>query len=348
MMKQHEREYFISRIRSGIYKLDFKEVTLRLISPTIEQELEINQVYSQTYSKAEKDGIMCHEDLLKWMKQRGLWTQEDEDKEKSLEKDIERFKVELFYAKNQEGKRNQIRRILKAGKEQLSNHTAKKFENYENTCEGIASAEKVSAMLKLCTFTKDNELFDFVSVPVEHVLKLYGLQVLSEVSIRELARNDPWRNVWLLKDSNSYNLFANKDTELNADQRHILLWSRMYDNVQESMDCPSDDVIQDDDMLDGWFIIQKKKQDKQKAEADIAESTQNSKIANSDEIFVMAQSKDDAERINSTNTYQSQKVKEQRMSVIKERGEAADLDFLDQKLKLRQQSNEQYKGKFRR
>ena len=84
-MKQHEREYFISRIRSGIYKLDFNEEKLRLVSPTIEQELEINQVYSQTYSKAEKDGIMCHEDLLKWMRRRGLWTQEDEDKEKRLE-----------------------------------------------------------------------------------------------------------------------------------------------------------------------------------------------------------------------------------------------------------------------
>ena len=130
MMKQHEREYFISRIRSGIYTLEFNEAKLRLISPTIEQELEINQVYSQAYSKAEKEGIMCHEDLLQWMKQRGLWTQEDEDKEKSLEKDIERFKVELFYAKNQEGQRNHIRRILKAGKEQLFKHTEKKFENY--------------------------------------------------------------------------------------------------------------------------------------------------------------------------------------------------------------------------
>ena len=347
-MKQHEREYFISRIRSGIYTLEFGDVKLRIFSPTIEQELEINQVYSQSYSKAEQEGIMSHEDVLSWMKQRGLWTQEDEDKEKSLEKDIERFKVELFYAKNQEGKRNQIRRILHAGKEQLSNHTLKKFENYENTCEGIASAEKICAMLRMCTVTQDNEPFDFVSVPVEHALKLYGLQVLSETSIRELARNEPWRNLWLLRESNAYNLFANTETELNADQRHILLWSRMYDNVQESMDCPSDDVIKDDDMLDGWFIIERKKQDKQKAEADIAESTQNSKIANSDEIFIMAHSKDDAERINSTNTYQSQKVKEQRMSVIEQKGEAADLDFLDQKLKLRQQSNEQYKGKFRR
>ena len=43
------------------------------------------------------------------------------------------------------------------------------------------------------------------------------------------------------------------------DQKNILILSRMYDNVQESLDCPADDIMQDDDMLDGWFIHQKNK-----------------------------------------------------------------------------------------
>jgi hypothetical protein len=36
----------------------------------------------------------------------------------------------------------------------------------------------------------------------------------------------------------------------------------MYDNVYESMECPPDEVIKDDDMLDGWFIQQHKDREK--------------------------------------------------------------------------------------
>jgi hypothetical protein len=122
----------------------------------------------------------------------------------------------------------------------------------------------------------------------------------------------------------------------------------MYDSVQESMDCPSDDVVNDDDMLDGWFILQKKKRDQEKVQSEIEQSTSNSKISNSDEIFVMAGSQKDADKINDSNTHHVQQIKKQRMAVIKHKGAASDLDFQDQQLKMRQQSNEMFKGKFRR
>ena len=128
----------------------------------------------------------------------------------------------------------------------------------------------------------------------------------------------------------------------------MIVWSKMYDSVQESMDCPSDDVVGDDDMLDGWFILQKKKRDQEKVQSEIDQSTHNSKIANSDEIFVMADSQKDANKINDSNTHHVQHIKKQRMAVIKQKGTATDLDFQDQQLKMRQQSNEMFKGKFRR
>ena len=34
---------------------------------------------------------------------------------------------------------------------------------------------------------------------------------------------------------------------------------KVYDNVHESMDAPTDRVIEDDDMLDGWFKVQSRK-----------------------------------------------------------------------------------------
>jgi microcompartment protein CcmL/EutN len=122
----------------------------------------------------------------------------------------------------------------------------------------------------------------------------------------------------------------------------------MYDNVQESMDCPTDEVIEDDDMLDGWFIIQRKKQETERAKSELEKRTQNSKISNSDEIYVFTDSRKEAESIDNMNSINAQMIKKQREQTIESKGGAVDLDFQDQKIKLSNMSNEQFKGKFRR
>ena len=126
------------------------------------------------------------------------------------------------------------------------------------------------------------------------------------------------------------------------------MWSKMYDNVQQSHDCPTDDVIEDDDLLDGWFVVQRRERDKQKAQSEVDDMTTNPKIASSQEIFVFAQSKEDKENIEKANSFHSTMIKKERQAVIQNKGKAVDMDFRDQRLKVQQQSNEQYKAKFRR
>ena len=62
----------------------------------------------------------------------------------------------------------------------------------------------------------------------------------------------------------------------------------------------------------------------------------------------MAGSQKDVDRINTMNSTTGQMTKKERMAVIQQKGDAKDLDFRDQQLKVRRQANEQYKGKFRR
>ena len=62
----------------------------------------------------------------------------------------------------------------------------------------------------------------------------------------------------------------------------------------------------------------------------------------------MAKSEKDHERIESMNNPHAKVVKKQRMAVIKQKGEANQLDFQDEKLKMRARQTEQYKEKFRR
>ena len=207
--------------------------------------------------------------------------------------------------------------------------------------------EKSFDFIKICTYY-GGEKYDFKGLSVEFVLHLFHDKILSEKQTREIARNDPWRSVWMLRDSNSYKLLANEGRELSVDQKNLLVWSRMYDNIQESMDCPDEDVIEDDDLLDGWFIVQRKKRESEKAESDFDNSTKNDKIKNSQEIFMVPSSQKEAEKIEALNNINAKMVKRQRIAVTKQQGGAKASEFPDAKLDMQQKSNQMFKDNFRR
>ncbi len=345
-MKHYERELFVSRVRSGVYFVEHEGVKLKIVTPTIEEELEMAEGYNKAYEEALADDFMTEDQMLEWMKSRELWGDEDEERIKGLKKDMEKLKVEIFNNRNKEDLREHIRKYIREGEKQLTKQIDKKHSFSSNTCEGVAMLEKSFDFIKICTYY-GGEKYDFKRLSVEFVLHLFHDKILSEKQTREIARNDPWRSVWMLRDSNSYKLFANNGTELSVDQKNLLVWSRMYDNIQESMDCPDDDVIEDDDLLDGWFIVQRKKREAEKAESDFDNSTGSDKIKNSEEIFMVPSSDKEAEKIEALNDINSKMVKRQRMATTKEKGEVKASEFPDAQLDLRLKSNQMFKEKFR-
>lgn len=347
-MKHYERELFVSRIRSGIYFVEHEGIKLKIVTPTIEEELEINEAYIKAYEEALEDDFMTEDQSVEWMRSRNLWTDEDEEKTKQLKKDLDTLRVEIFNNRNKSELRERIRKYIRAAEEALNKQSNKKSSFISNTCEGIAMVEKSCEFIKTCTYYGGDK-YDFDRLSVEFVLHLFQEKMLSEKQIRDVARNEPWRSVWMLRDSNSYKLFSNTDRELSVDQKNLLVWSRMYDNIQESMDCPTDDVIEDDDLLDGWFVVQRKKREKERAESDFDSSTQNEKIKNSGEVFLMASNKEEVNKVDMLNDVHGNTIKKQRMATIKAKdGVTSDLEFQDVKIDMQAKSNQMFKDNFRR
>jgi len=347
VMKFHEREYFVSRIRSGIYIFNSNNITLKVLPPTIEDELFINEAFRDAYVKAMQQGLMTEEDMIEWMVSKNLWSQEEDEKIQGVEKDIDNLKKGMFNARFQTNTRETGRRYLRAAEKTLKELISKKEANYQNTCEGVAFSRRITEQMRRCVFC-GNEPYDFKMIDEGALWMSLASVYLKESEVREVARTEPWRSIWLTKDDTNIPLFDTKDRGLNVDQRNILVWSKMYDNVQESMECPSNDVINDDDLLDGWFIVQREKQESEKSASEVDSAISNDKISNSQEIFVTAQTREDANKIEAANSYQANMIKKEREAVLKRKGTAVDLDFRDRRLELQQQSNELYKSKFRR
>lgn len=346
-MKFHEREYFVSRIRSGMYIFNTNNITLKVLPPTIEDELFINEAFRDAYVNAMKQGLMTEEDMIEWMISKNLWSEEEDKKIEGTKKDIDNLKKGMFKARFQSNTRETGRRYLRAAEQNLKKLTAKRETNYQNTCEGVAFSRKITEQMRRCVFC-GNEPYDFKMIDEGSLWMSLATVFLKESEVREVARTEPWRSVWLTKDDTGISLFDTKNRELNVDQKNILVWSKMYDNVQESMECPGDDVIDDDDLLDGWFIVQREKQESERSTNAVDNAISNDKISNSQEIFVTAQTREDADKIEAANSYQAAMVKKEREATLKKKGNVVDLDFRDRRLELQQQSNELYKSKFRR
>jgi hypothetical protein len=344
-MKQHERDYFVSRIRSGKYRIQIFKKELEILSPTIEDEYYINKAYMDGMESSLYEGFKTNEEMVSWMVEKNLWSYNEDADLKMYQQKVKDLKIDIYNARNSIKLRERVRSEIRNTEFQVSKLNQKKSAYYNNTCEGIATVEKISEFLKRCTFFK-GELYDFEELPVDLVSSKYYSLFLTERQIRDLARNEPWRTIWNLNDTNSVLLFNNGDRELSHDQKNIMVWSKMYDNVQESMDCPQDDIIKDDDMLDGWFLVQGKKRDEERSKSEV--DNLNPKVAGSQEVYLMANSKEDRRRIDSLNSFESSVIKKQREQVIKSKGSASQLDFPDEKLKAQRMQTEGMRNQFRR
>ncbi len=340
-MNVYEREYFVSRLRSGVYRLKLNTLSVQVKTPTIDDMVYSDEVFMESMLDSQKNGVMTEEENLEWMLEKEIWTKDKDEKIEDLKNGLENLKVQIYNFRSKVKAREEVRTFIRATEKTIAKARAEKNSMFSKTCEGIATEAKNLALFERCCYV-GNELLDLEYVDINSLFYQFSSLHLSEKDIRELARNDPWRLCWNVKDHAP--LFSNEPgRELSNDQKGILIWSRMYDNIQESMDCPTEDVINDDDMLDGWFIVQRKKSESERAKQELESRTSNDKIANSDEVMIVTDSQKEAASIQSMNNVHAETIRKQRMAQVKRQGKATDSDFQDRKLEIRAQANQAFK-----
>jgi hypothetical protein len=153
-----------------------------------------------------------------------------------------------------------------------------------------------------------------------------------------MARTEPWRSTWSCKKCER-EVFGVPTVDLTEDQKSLVIWSTMYDNIYEHPSCPQQEIVDDDDLIDGWMIVQRKERQKNQTKLQVEDLISNVKIKNSGEVFVIGQSKSDRERIDSLNDDNAKNIKRQRLKMIQEKGFLNEVDMPDTKLDLQMQSN---------
>tara|TARA_B100000959_G_C14975039_1_gene621226 strand:+ start:1194 stop:2264 length:1071 start_codon:yes stop_codon:yes gene_type:complete len=354
-MNRYEKGRLVSQIVSGVIHISFSGKDYVIREPDLITKYRCEELYNDKFCEATELGVLTEKDFLEQLKEKGMWSTEEEDEVEQITKDIEEQKVQLYRAYSTFKSREPIRKLLDKTRERESDLLSKKNIFRKISAEGFAETCKYKYFI--CANITDFqgspiwEGTDFLkedSITCDLLLNEYVIAQIPEQTIRELSRTEPWRTLWGIGKSEK-GIFNKGSADLSATQKSIISWSRVYDNIYESPECPPDEVIKDDDMLDGWLILQSRKRKQQKS-SKASESVVDTK---GDEVYLFADNSKDAKRIYDMNNAQGAAViraRQKQMESLETEDSGGIVPAektLDAQMELRNISNEQFINKVR-
>lgn len=334
-MNDSDTEILLHRILCGRLIFYFKGEKYELRSPDNLIRYESDILYDSIINDEKYNEWIRTDNMLEVMIGLGIWHNSMNSLVKQLNTKIDNLKVELFQNFAAVSKHNKIRNGLYSAKNQLGKILSSKNDFFNHTLEGYATSIKNEYLIcntlyknnqKILNYNNNNSTtYTFFNDLISEINK-YAVSV---EDIKNVAKSDNWRSYW---NANKTNVFPGSVTEWTDDQRGLVNISKMYDSVYEHPECPNDKVINDDDMLDGWMIVQKRKNEKEKNQKTIDELNPN--LKNAQEVFLMANNQDDAENILGLNSQESLNRLNQKIATINELGSAEDVQLPDVQMDL--------------
>ena len=347
-MDNNERELYVCRIMSGRIGIKIDGRSHFISVPDPYDKYVAQEIFFSSKRDAGFHGIFTEEEMHEIMLEKGLWTDEEEEATKSLPKRIENLKVALFESMMKEKIFKATRKTLDGEKKRFEQLSTKKLSMNNFTQTGVANTLKLQYLLYTSIVDKKGEykydgddFWEEEHKKIEDVFKVYLSAQIKEEIIRELARTEPWRSYWGAAKTEG-SIFGKSASELTSEQRSLINWSKFYDSIHEHMEAPTEEVTQDDDLLDGWLIIQNRKRDREKLEKEVDKKIGKNKGAQ--EVYVMADSQEYADKIHSLNNPMAKGiVKSRENQMDASEGGVLEENLIDAKRRIKNQAYEQRK-----
>ena len=232
--------------------------------PNLEDKAFLAFIEKNALELAKLEGVPNEKEVFDLAKLTGFWTEDDEkimssvnDHVKFLEGQLEK---EKFLAK-----KNIIKKQL-AEANRVRQEVLNKSQDFRSkSAEYLASESKIYASISLLThnqfnskvweteeaFLRDRYVYtDFITFVASEIT---SEGFAGEKSIREIARSNEWRIMWMLGKENPSSIFNKKIADFNINQKMLCYWSKVYDSAFEDPERPDDDVINDDEQFDFWL-----------------------------------------------------------------------------------------------
>jgi hypothetical protein len=278
----------------------------------------------------------------------GIWTYNGDDNLKSLEKQIEDHKVDLYKNFLNPTKLKTLRRTLSNIKNTYNSLYNTRHFLDQFTVNGYSQYLKNQYILIHSLYTTNNKKVFESMEDTDYKLLISLSNIVSENTIdisvfREIARNDIWKNYW---SANSDNLFDKSVINWTDEQKTLVVLTKMYDSAYQHPECPPDQVFEDDDMFDGWMIIQKRENEKNRNKSRTEKILEGKKLDKAGEVYIVASSKEEAKNIYDLNDNNSRHIIREREAFIRNSTNEVEVSALpDIQRELTIQNNQQFKNR---
>lgn len=339
-MDKTYHESLLYRIIQGRLRLPFLGPDVYLYEPDIDILEESYDIYKEAYDEAYFNGTYIKEELKEILFYNEMWSPEDDDKAKESESEIERLKVHAYENYYNVPLLKNTKLGIRLQEDNYRKYKSRFHSLDHISCEGVASLAKSIWIISKTIKNKDGKKIDTKDLPLTKIMEYYNGKAIKTSEHRYIARNDPFRGMWMIGKKQA-NIFGRSSIDMTHDQLSICQYASMYDNVHESPESPHEDVINDDDCLDGWFIVQRREHEKNKNKRDMEKLLGNSKIANSQEIYLMAGDKHTANKIHDMNNQVGKNIIQARNAQIESSQNLKHTDLMDVKQQISAQRHQQ-------
>jgi hypothetical protein len=343
VLDQRNIEYLVHRILSGKTVFQYNNILYELHKPSLELRLQSDLIYQEAYASNLYDNFWLLEDIPNLAIEIGLLDLNYKKNIERIEKILENNKLELFqqYFDLTKRKKNKLR--IEQTKKQVNKlYQDLHYLDYlslEHYCEKIKNEFLITHCLY---YVKDFKLvFNYKNIEYNtfnSIMSEISNNIIPIETYKQIARHEYWKNLWA---NNKFNILNEPVNQWSDEQKTIFNISTMYDKIYEHPEAPVEDIIADDDALDGWMIHQRRENLKQKQEKGV-DTMLSDKVRNSSEIFLMAPNKEQAETIKEFNSEHSLRRMQQKIDFVKsQQGPIKEAQLPD----VREDIREQIKGK---
>lgn len=315
----------IYRIIQGHFRFNVGDSVFLFTEPSSETLYQSYEHYQDVYDEAYGNSCLVTQDLNNLLIEQDLWSPLFDKSIEDLYTDVDKHKLEAYKSFLNTRERNRAKFNVFDCNEKIKDLLNQKHQLDYLGCEFVAEYSRNLFIVERCVKRISGE-----PRQLQSILDEWQKQCFDYENIRDIAKSSEWRGIWA-GSKREGSLFGKPATELSADQKSLISYSQMYDSVYEHPEKPSDEVIDDNVCLDGWFIFQHKKQESEGTKNKIDNVLTNDKIKNAKEVFIMADNQEDAQKIIDVNDDYTKGIMHQRSQTIEKNERVKDFDFTDVK-----------------
>lgn len=323
----------LNKILSGKIIVKLRDQLIIINQPDAQTRYLADSFAEQVYEEAFEEEVYLQEELEDLIIKNQWWTEEQEKLLTEIPKRLESMKVEYFNNFLKTDQKEKTKRAIKRTESVFEDLQRIKYGLFNYTCESLQTQAYTMFIIQECSTDQYGEKLDKSLFSPYVIYSKYNEELLGDKEIRKVSKSSEWRLIWnATKSGNS--LFSFPACDFTDMQKGLINWSRVYDSIYESPDMPSDEIIEDDYAIDGWFTSQKNKRDDDKKD-----SMQDT-LPKTGEVFVMVKNKEDAKNVHNMNTQEGKATIKSREQDLKRNGSLQEHEFSHVQTKLRMQANQ--------